>query len=137
MMKFLKEKHYENNMYNFFNKLLIGFGKDLSRIGQQSKIPLVDGRFNFEKFEEKSVSEITQKELEHFQRQLLDELDIKIKIKKDQAQNILLPSWSLVIEGLKSIGKEFVKIQEMHNSNKEIIDMVNTKITEDFDFIES
>jgi len=25
----------------------------------------------------------------------------------------------------------------MHNSNKEIIDMVNTKITEDFDFIES
>jgi len=65
-MKFLKEKHYENNMYNFFNKLLIGFGKDLSQIGQESKIPLVDGRFNFEKFEEKSVSEITQKELEHF-----------------------------------------------------------------------
>ena len=70
-------------MYNYFNKLLIGFGRDLTQLGQMSKIPLVKGRYGFEIFEDRAVSEIAQKELQHFERQLLDELDIKIKIKKD------------------------------------------------------
>jgi len=35
----------------------------------------------------------------------LDELDIKIRIKKDHQQNIVLPSWAMVIEGLNLIGK--------------------------------
>ncbi len=78
------------------------------------------------------MAELAQGELENGDRQVLDELEVKIRIKTDQEKNIILPSWTMFLEGLKSVGREFARVEEMHDSNREIINMVNSKIVEDF-----
>lgn len=51
-------------------------------------------------------------------------------------EEIVLPTWRIILNALEKIGKEFQLIEEMKNSNTEMVDMICKKIFEDYEVVE-
>ena len=60
---------------------------------------------------------------------------MKLKIKKD-SQILILPNWEIVLKCVQFIGTEFAKIEDMRQSNSELLEMISKKVLEDYEFIE-
>ena len=74
-------------------------------------------------------------------RRAFNELKIKLKSPKQTSQNtllgkngesgseeIVLPTWRIILSALEKIGGEFQLIEGMKNSNSEMMEMIQRKI---------
>ena len=48
----------------------------------------------------------------------------------------MLPTWMAVLGGIERVGKEFRCIEEMRQSNGELLEMIHKKIMEDYEVLE-
>lgn len=135
-MAFLKQIESYENTLNTINHILISFGQDLKFIEKGSIFSAKKYQFaEFEKFypPETPIHELTQREDFIF-------LETNIKLQditepKDK-KKLIFPSWATVIDLLKFVGSEFLKIETMRRSNSQMLGMIHKRIKVDFELLE-